>query len=110
MLRNIQESDRANRGPHTTPGETPALDTNLPETNGGSCSKGRSGWVRAMKQAVPYLGRYLSKFVFEIIPGALVSGLAAYFLSILHLARGAEPTPAPPALASTQQSDGLSAD
>lgn len=45
-----------------------------------------------MKQAVPYLGRFLSKFVFEIIPGALVSVLAAYFLSMLHLARGAEPT------------------
>jgi hypothetical protein len=65
--------------------------------------------VRAMKQAVPYLGRFLSKFVFEIIPGALVSVLAAYFLSMLHLARGAEPTADPPALA-TVQSDGLSAD
>jgi len=65
--------------------------------------------VRAMKQAVPYLGRYLSKFVFEIIPGALVSVLAAYFLSMLHLARGAEPTADPPAL-STLQNDGLSAD
>jgi hypothetical protein len=62
-----------------------------------------------MKQAVPYLGRYLSKFVFEIIPGALVSVLAAYFLSMLHLARGAEPTADPPVLATTQ-SDGLSAD
>jgi hypothetical protein len=65
--------------------------------------------VRAMKQAVPYLGRFLSKFVFEIIPGALVSVLAAYFLSMLHLARGAEPTADPPVLATTQ-SDGLSAD
>ncbi len=62
-----------------------------------------------MKQAVPYLGRYLSKFVFEIIPGALVSVLAAYFLSMLHLARGAEPTADPPAL-TTLQNDGLSAD
>jgi hypothetical protein len=62
-----------------------------------------------MKQAVPYLGRFLSKFVFEIIPGALVSVLAAYFLSMLHLARGAEPTPDPPAL-TTLQNDGLSAD
>jgi hypothetical protein len=62
-----------------------------------------------MKQAVPYLGRYLSKFVFEIIPGALVSVLAAYFLSMLHLARGAEPMADPPVLATTQ-SDGLSAD
>jgi hypothetical protein len=62
-----------------------------------------------MKQAVPYLGRFLSKFVFEIIPGALVSVVAAYFLSMLHLARGAEPTAEPPVLATTQ-SDGLSAD
>jgi hypothetical protein len=62
-----------------------------------------------MKQAVPYLGRFLSKFVFEIIPGALVSVLAAYFLSMLHLARGAEPTADPPVLATTQ-GDGLSAD
>jgi hypothetical protein len=62
-----------------------------------------------MKQAVPYLGRFLSKFVFEIIPGALVSVLAAYFLSMLHLARGAEPTADPPAV-TTVQSDGLSAD
>jgi hypothetical protein len=62
-----------------------------------------------MKQAVPYLGRFLSKFVFEIIPGALVSVLAAYFLSMLHLARGAEPTADPPAVV-TVQSDGLSAD
>jgi hypothetical protein len=62
-----------------------------------------------MKQAVPYLGRYLSKFVFEIIPGALVSVLAAYFLSMLHLARGAEPTPDPPAV-TTLQNDGLSAE
>jgi hypothetical protein len=68
-----------------------------------------AGWVRAMKQAVPYLGRFLSKFVFEIIPGALVSVLAAYFLSMLHLARGAEPTADPPAL-TTLQNDGLSAD
>jgi hypothetical protein len=62
-----------------------------------------------MKQAVPYLRRFLSKFAFEIIPGALVSVLAAYFLSVLHLARGAEPTADPPAVA-TVQSDGLSAD
>ena len=82
-------------------GKSPRLDTNLPETNGGSCDKGRSGWVRAMKQAVPYLGRYLSKFVFEIIPGALVSVLAAYFLSMLHLARGAEPTADPVAARTT---------
>jgi hypothetical protein len=68
-----------------------------------------AGWVRAMKQAVPYLGRFLSKFVFEIIPGALVSVLAAYFLSMLHLARGAEPAADPPAL-TTLQNDGLSAD
>ena len=65
--------------------------------------------MRAMKQAVPYLGRFLSKFVFEIIPGALVSVLAAYFLSMLHLARGAEPAADPPAL-TTLQNDGLSAD
>ena len=56
-----------------------------------------------MKQAVPYLGRFLSKFVFEIIPGALVSVLAAYFLSMLHLARGAEPTVDPPVLATTAE-------
>jgi resuscitation-promoting factor RpfA len=62
-----------------------------------------------MKQAVPYLGRFLSKFVFEIIPGALVSVVAAYFLSMLHLAQGAEPTADPPTL-SALQNDGLSAD
>jgi hypothetical protein len=61
-----------------------------------------------MKQAVPYIGRYFSKLFFEIIPGALVSVLAAYFLNVLHLARGAEPAVAePPAVT---QSDGLSAD
>jgi hypothetical protein len=61
-----------------------------------------------MKQAVPYIGRYFSKLVFEIIPGALVSVLAAYFLNVLHLARGAEPAVAePPAVT---QSDGLSGD
>src|SRR5260370_37363176 len=68
-----------------------------------------AGWVRAMKQAVPYLGRFLSKFVFEIIPGALVSVLAAYFLSVLHIARGAEQVADPPSVAA-MQSDGLSAD
>jgi outer membrane biosynthesis protein TonB len=62
-----------------------------------------------MKQAVPYLGRFVSKFVFEIIPGALVSVLAAYFLSVLHIARGAEPAAEPPSVAA-MQSDGLSAD
>src|SRR5215470_15191683 len=63
-----------------------------------------------MKRAVPYLGRFLSKFVFEIIPGALVSVLAAYFLSMLHLARGAEPPAADPPAVVTIQNDGLSAD
>jgi hypothetical protein len=65
-----------------------------------------------MKQAVPYLGRFLSKFVFEIIPGAIVSVLAAYFLSMLHLARGAEPVvvSADPPSVTVMQSDGLSAD
>jgi hypothetical protein len=59
-----------------------------------------------MKRAVPYL----SKFVFEIIPGALVSVVAAYFLSMLHLARGAEPPAADPPTVVTIQNDGLSAD
>jgi hypothetical protein len=65
-----------------------------------------------MKQAVPYLRRFLSKFVFEIIPGAIVSVLAAYFLSTLHLARGAEPVvvSADPPSVTVMQSDGLSAD
>jgi hypothetical protein len=65
-----------------------------------------------MKQAVPYLGRFLSKFVFEIIPGAIVSVLAAYFLSMLHIARGAEPVvvSADPPSVTVMQSDGLSAD
>ncbi len=64
-----------------------------------------------MKQAVPYLGRFLSKFVFEIIPGAIVSVLAAYFLSMLHIARGAEPGGRRTRRASPSlQSDGLSAD
>ncbi len=62
-----------------------------------------------MKQAVPYLGRFLSKLCFEIIPGALVSMLAAYFLSMLHLAQGAEPAVEAPAVA-VIQNDGLSAD
>jgi hypothetical protein len=62
-----------------------------------------------MKQAVPYFGRFLSKLVLEIIPGALVSMLAAYLLSMLHLAQGAEPaTPSPSVTA--LQNDGLSAD
>src|SRR5580704_5483118 len=63
-----------------------------------------------MKQAVPYLGRYLSKLVFEIIPGALLSVLAAYFMSMLHLARGAEPAADPPVIAAPVQNDGLSGD
>jgi hypothetical protein len=61
-----------------------------------------------MKQAVPYLGRFLSKLFFEIIPGALVSVLAAYFLNVLHLAQGAEPVVVEPP--SVTQSDGLSGD
>ena len=60
-----------------------------------------------MKQAVPYFGRFLSKLVLEIIPGALVSVLAAYLLSMLHL--GAEPA-TPSQTASVPQNDGLSAD
>ncbi len=60
-----------------------------------------------MKQAVPYFGRFLSKLVLEIIPGALVSVFAAYLLSMLHL--GAEPV-TPSQTASVPQNDGLSAD
>jgi hypothetical protein len=60
-----------------------------------------------MKQAVPYFGRFLSKLVLEIIPGALVSVFAAYLLSMLHL--GAEPA-TPSQTASAPQNDGLSAD
>jgi hypothetical protein len=60
-----------------------------------------------MKQAVPYFGRFLSKLVLEIIPGALVSVFAAYLLSMLHL--GAEPA-TPSQTASVPQNDGLSAD
>jgi hypothetical protein len=62
-----------------------------------------------MKRAIPIIGRFASKLLFEIIPGALVSMFAAYFLSTLHLARGAEPTVDPPGVV-TLQSDGLSAD
>jgi len=62
-----------------------------------------------MNQAVPYLGRFLSKLIFEIIPGAVVSMLAAYFLSMLHLAQGAEPAAQAPSVA-VIQNDGLSAD
>jgi hypothetical protein len=60
-----------------------------------------------MKQAVPYFGRFLSKLVLEIIPGALVSVFAAYLLSMLHL--GAEPV-TPPQSVTAVQNDGLSAD
>ena len=60
-----------------------------------------------MKQAVPYFGRFLSKLVLEIIPGALVSVFAAYLLSMLHL--GAEPA-TPLQSATAPQNDGLSAD
>ncbi len=60
-----------------------------------------------MKQAVPYFGRFLSKLVLEIIPGALVSVFAAYLLSMLHL--GAEPA-TPSQTASVPQNDGLSSD
>jgi hypothetical protein len=99
------------RGDRTTPGKSPGVDTNLPETNGGSSARFGAGGC-AMKQAVPYLGRFLSKFVFEIIPGAIVSVLAAYFLSMLHIARGAEPVvvSADPPSVTVMQSDGLSAD
>jgi hypothetical protein len=62
-----------------------------------------------MKRAIPIIGRFASKLLFEIIPGALVSMFAAYFLSTLHLARGAEPTADSPGVV-TLQSDGLSAD
>jgi hypothetical protein len=60
-----------------------------------------------MKQAVPYFGRFLSKLVLEIIPGALVSVFAAYLLSMLHL--GAEPV-TPPQNVTAVQNDGLSGD
>jgi hypothetical protein len=60
-----------------------------------------------MKQAVPYFGRFLSKLVLEIIPGALVSVLAAYLLGMLHL--GAEPA-TPSQSVTALQNDGLSAD
>jgi hypothetical protein len=62
-----------------------------------------------MKLAVPYFGRFLSKLFLEIIPGALVSVLAAYLLSMLHLAQGAEPA-TPSQSVSVLQNDGLSAD
>jgi hypothetical protein len=62
-----------------------------------------------MKLAVPYFGRFLSKLFLEIIPGALVSMLAAYLFSMLHLAQGAEPTTASPSVTALQN-DGLSAD
>ncbi len=61
-----------------------------------------------MKQAVPYFGRFLSKLVMEIIPGALVSVLAAYLLGMLHL--GAEPAATPSPSVTAVQNDGLSAD
>ena len=61
-----------------------------------------------MKQAVPYFGRFLSKLVLEIIPGALVSVLAAYLLGMLHL--GAEPAATPSPSVTAVQNDGLSAD
>jgi hypothetical protein len=61
-----------------------------------------------MKQAVPYFGRFLSKLVLEIIPGAMVSMLAAYMLSMLHL--GAEPATTPSQSVTALQNDGLSAD
>jgi hypothetical protein len=61
-----------------------------------------------MKQAVPYFGRFLSKLVLEIIPGALVSVFAAYLLSMLHL--GAEPATSPPQNVTAVQNDGLSGD
>ena len=61
-----------------------------------------------MKQAVPYFGRFLSKLVLEIIPGALVSVFAAYLLSMLHL--GAEPATTPSPSVAAVQNDGLSAD
>jgi hypothetical protein len=61
-----------------------------------------------MKQAVPYFGRFLSKLVLEIIPGALVSVFAAYMLSMLHL--GAEPATTPSQSATAVQNDGLSSD
>ena len=38
-----------------------------------------------MKQAVPYFGRFLSKLVLEIIPGALVSVFAIVYLVIYYL-------------------------
>jgi hypothetical protein len=60
-----------------------------------------------MKRAVPYFGRFLSKLVLEIIPGALVSVLAAYLLSMLHL--GAEPATTSQSVTAVQN-DGLSAD
>jgi hypothetical protein len=61
-----------------------------------------------MKQAVPYFGRFLSKLVLEIIPGALVSVAAAYLLSMLHL--GAEPAATTSPSVTALQNDGLSAD
>jgi hypothetical protein len=61
-----------------------------------------------MKQAVPYFGRFLSKLVLEIIPGALVSVFAAYLLSMLHL--GAEPATTPSPSVAAVQNDGLSGD
>jgi hypothetical protein len=61
-----------------------------------------------MKQAVPYFGRFLSKLLLEIIPGALVSVLAAYLLGMLHL--GAEPATTPSPSVTAVQNDGLSAD
>ena len=60
-----------------------------------------------MKLAVPFFGRFLSKLFLEIIPGALVSMLAAYLISMLHL--GAEPA-TPSQSATALQNDGLSAD
>jgi len=91
------------------PGKSEGIDTNLPETGGGSFARVGAGGCR-MKQAVPYLGRFLSKFFFEIVPGALVSMAAAYFLSMLHLARGAEPTTDSPPAVTVLQNDGLTAD
>jgi hypothetical protein len=61
-----------------------------------------------MKLTVPYFGRFLSKLFLEIIPGALVSMLAAYLISMLHL--GAEPATTPSQTVSAAQNDGLSAD
>jgi hypothetical protein len=62
-----------------------------------------------MKLAVPYFGRFMSKLFLEIVPGALVSMLAAYLFSMLHLAQGAEPT-TPSQSVTAIQNDGLSAD